>query len=356
MKIALIRRGYSSSGGAEAYLRRLATGLIAAGHHPVLVTTSEWPLSAWVNDAIRRVDAGGPERFAELARRASGNCDVVFSMERIGRCDIYRAGDGVHRVWQSRRRAFEPIWKPWLRIFNRKNTALLRLEQETFSCEGARWVIANSVMVHDEILANFDYSRDRVAVIPNGYDPPGGDIIGDRAETRALNHIPDDHAMILFAGSGWERKGLRFAVNAVERMSNVTLVVAGKGTWRGPIPENVRLIGPVKKMRDLYAAADVFVAPTIYDPFSNACLEALAAGLPVVTTDANGFSEILGEGIHGSIIRAGDGLALEAALEHWAAQRGNATVRAGCRKLSQEYSEDRNLRSTLDVINRAAGR
>jgi len=211
-------------------------------------------------------------------------------------------------------------------------------------------------MVRDEILANFAYSQERVAVIPNGYDLPCDDLPVDRAETRGLNRIPSDHAMILFAGSGWERKGLRFAVNAVKRMRNVTLVVAGKGTWRGPIPENFRLIGPVKNVRDLYAAADVFVAPTIYDPFSNSCLEALAAGLPIVTTDANGFSEILTDGIHGSIIRAGDGVALTTALEYWAGQRGNATVRASCRTLAQEYSEERNLRSTLDVINRAAGR
>ncbi len=356
MKIALIRRGYSSSGGAESYLRRLAAGLATAGHHPVLVTTGDWPLSAWMNDAVVRVDARTPEQFAHATRRVSANCDVVFSMERIGRCDIYRAGDGVHRAWQARRRAFEPIWKPWLRLFNRKNASLLRLEQDTFSCEGARWVIANSDMVRDEILANFDYSKERVVVIRNGYDLARSNGTGDRNMVRALNHVPNDHAMILFAGSGWERKGLRFAVNAVKTIPNATLVVAGKGTWRGPLPKNVRLIGPVADMTDLYTAADVFVAPTIYDPFSNACLEALAAGLPVVTTDANGFSEILSDGVHGSIIRPGDDGALKSALEHWVGQRGNMTVRLVCRTLAQEYSEDRNLRSTLDVINHAAGR
>ncbi len=55
-------------------------------------------------------------------------------------------------------------------------------------------------------------------------------------------------------------------------------------------------------MPALYGAADIFLLPTIYDPFSNACLEALAAGLPVVTTRANGFSEIIENGVHGTVM------------------------------------------------------
>ena len=73
-------------------------------------------------------------------------------------------------------------------------------------------------------------------------------------------------------------------------------------------------------MPALYAAVDVFVLPTIYDPFSNACLEALAAGLPVLTTTANGFAEILTPGVTGDtftpgrmlLFRAGDRITLRA--------------------------------------------
>jgi UDP-glucose:(heptosyl)LPS alpha-1,3-glucosyltransferase len=58
----------------------------------------------------------------------------------------------------------------------------------------------------------------------------------------------------------------------------------------------------VEDMPALYGAADIFLLPTIYDPFSNACLEALASGLPVVTTRANGFSEIITTGVHGTVL------------------------------------------------------
>jgi len=55
--------------------------------------------------------------------------------------------------------------------------------------------------------------------------------------------------------------------------------------------------------------------PSIYDPFSNACLEALASGLPVITTRDNGFSEIIENGVHGSIVdRSSDSAALRDAI------------------------------------------
>ena len=60
--------------------------------------------------------------------------------------------------------------------------------------------------------------------------------------------------------------------------------------------EKMRLLGPVADMQSLFAAADMFILPTVYDPFSNACLEALSYGLPVITTLTNGFSEIVESG------------------------------------------------------------
>ena len=64
----------------------------------------------------------------------------------------------------------------------------------------------------------------------------------------------------------------------------------------------VSRLGAVRDLPALYPAADIFLLPTLYDPFSNACLEALADGLPVITTRDNGFSEIIQDRVHGSII------------------------------------------------------
>ena len=108
---------------------------------------------------------------------------------------------------------------------------------------------------------------------------------------------------VLFAGSGWERKGLRFAVEAVDRQDTRSEPARGRARRETKIFfARVQFLGVVREMPSLYHAADIFLLPTIYDPFSNACLEALAAGLPVITTRANGFSEIIENGRHGTIL------------------------------------------------------
>lgn len=326
---------------------RLAHGVAAAGHTPVLVTTQDWPASAWPNEYLIRVGGGkSPVRFAQQAMRAAEGCEVIFSLERVFSCDVYRAGDGVHRAWLERRGAFEPTWRRWLRWTNRKHRELLKLERALFSPEGARRVIANSRMVRDEIVANYNYPADRISVIENGYDAPPIEP-GLRERRRAELGLAPDAYVALFAGSGWERKGLQAAIDVARKIPDLTLLVAGKGK-PFPVPTNVKFLGPRKDLQPDFAAADVFVLPTIYDPFSNACLEALAAGLPVITTNANGFSEIITEGTHGSICSPGDGRSFMEAMRYWEPRARGA--RETCRALAARYSVAENTRRSLEVV------
>src|SRR6476646_6572935 len=167
-------------------------------------------------------------------------------------------------------------------------------------------MIANSRMVKEEIIRHYDYPADRIDVVYNGVSRESLQRTEqDRAQTRESLGLHDDDFVILFAGSGWERKGLRFAIEAVERQRERTkLLVAGRGESRKFSSARARFLGIVREMPSLYHAADLFLLPTLYDPFSNACLEALATGLPVITTRANGFSEIIQDRVHGSIIDA----------------------------------------------------
>ena len=90
--------------------------------------------------------------------------------------------------------------------------------------------------------------------------------------------------------------------------------------------------------------------PTFYDPFSNACLEALAAGLPVITTPANGFSEIIGPGTHGDIVPEGDASALAQEIEKWRDPQARVTARPACLARAAEFSIERNAQETLRVL------
>ena len=114
----------------------------------------------------------------------------------------------------------------------------------------------------------------------------------------------------MFLGSGFERKGLAFALKALARLKHGTLLVAGSDrashykalAGRLGLDERVCFLGPRRDPERLLAAADCLVLPTIYDPCANSCLEALCAGVPVVTTRANGASEMIQPGTSGVVL------------------------------------------------------
>src|SRR4051794_9251883 len=332
LTIGIVRRGYSSSGGAEAYLKRLAAGIVAAGHKVSLFTAGDWPREEWDFGPVVRLPGSSATAFAdELEKTPRDNCDVLLSLERVWRSDAYRAGDGVHRAWLERRDQLAGPLQKLSRILNRKHAATLALEESLFAKRGAERIIANSRMVKDEIVRFYAYPADRIDVVYNGLSVHSTTRREeDRTATRDSLQLGKDDIAILFAGSGWERKGLRFAIDAVERSDKqMRLLVAGNGDHRKFRSPRVQFLGVVREMPSLYLAADIFLLPTLYDPFSNACLEALASGRPIITTRANGFCEIVENGRHGTIIeRADDVDAIRNALEFWSepARRAQAQI------------------------------
>src|SRR5438046_10150095 len=117
------------------------------------------------------------------------------------------------------------------------------------------------------------------------------------------------------------------------------LLFAGRGNHRSYKSNRVQFLGEVLDLARIYAAADIFILPTIYDPFSNACLEALACGLPVITTRANGFSEILEDGVHGSIIDfANDLVGLRDAMQLWSDPARRVTGRPTNRQCAAQLA------------------
>src|SRR3954454_14879393 len=370
LRIAFVRRGYSRSGGAEAYLKRVADGIVKAGHEVQLVTTNEWPAEDWPFGSIKRLGETSAIGFAdELEQvRPQLECDVLFSLERVWSCDVYRAGDGVHRAWLARRRKFELPLKQFVRGASRKHGDLLHLEESLFEKGKAGRVIAASQMVVDEITGVYRYPADKIDVVRNGVplDKFRFDA-GLRETSRAKLKLEDDEIALLFAGSGWERKGLLFATEALALCKNrkMRLLVAGRGEarrfkttrlrfWR---EDPVQFLGEVADLVPVYAAADIFILPTIYDPFSNACLEALASGLPVITTRANGFSEAMEDRIHGSVVDQPDDINdLRNAIQTWADPTRRQVARPSILKRAAQFDISRNVDRTLELVLQSASR
>jgi UDP-glucose:(heptosyl)LPS alpha-1,3-glucosyltransferase len=366
--IAFVRRGYSASGGAESYLKRLAQGIVDLGHEARLIVTDNWPPNDWKFGSITRVKANSAIGFAdELEKmRPQIGCDVLMSLERVWRCDVYRAGDGVHQAWLNRRRKFEMPLQRFIRGVNRKHREILQLEESLFAKSGAGRVIANSEMVKNEIVDLYRYPTDKIDIVRNGV--PLDQFCFDsalREKSRTDLKLKPDEIALLFAGSGWERKGLRFAIEAVELCHDrkVRLLVAGRGDASAYKPkrffteEPVRFLGELANLGPIYAAADIFILPSIYDPFSNACLEALASGLPVITTRHNGFSEIIENGVHGSVIDFSNNVStLRDAIRFWSDESRRAAARSIILERASQFDISKNVEQILAILLQAVTR
>jgi UDP-glucose:(heptosyl)LPS alpha-1,3-glucosyltransferase len=354
MRIGLARRGFSASGGAESYLKRLGRALVDHGHQTTLYTTGDWPAAEWPYGKLVTLPGHSPRRFAEALAIAKGHDDVLFSLERVLSCDFYRAGDGVHLSWLRRRSRYENPWRARFRALQPKHRELLYLESKLFKEQGARCTIANSEMVKNEIISAFGVPENRIKVVYNGI--PDLHFQRKTAVRRNLRRsfgLTESDVALLFVGSGWQRKGLRFAISALERIRDrrLKMFVAGRGRppWR--CDTRVRFLGVKNDPQPLFQAADLFILPTIYDPFSNACLEAAAAGLPVITTRANGFAEIMQSGLHGEVIALPEDItAVSQAINVWMAPEKRSSAGSAVRELASRFSMENNLRATLSIL------
>ncbi len=322
MRIGLVRMRYTPYGGAEVFLRRFLRELLKRGHS-IDIFSSEWPEGEGIT--VHRIETTGPSFLRPLvfARRTEETIervrpDIVIGLEKTGAIDIYRAGDGCHRAWLDRRSAVSSTIKRLALCLNPLHHVLLHLEKRLLSSHRLRFVVANSRMVKEEIRKHYKLPEKKICVIYNGinlsdFDYPDRDAL--RREKRRALGIGEDSLVLLFVGSGFERKGLVYLIRALKvlkdrfRGRDIRALVIGRGRTnrygaeaeRLGIGDRVVFTGPVKDAHLYYPAGDIFMLPTLYDPFSNASLEAMAAGLPVVTSRANGASEIITNGKEGAV-------------------------------------------------------
>lgn len=226
---------------------------------------------------------------------------VTLSMERGVRAQIYRAGEGVHLAWMKRKGMAKSILS--LRLLHPVAIWLERVSVDT-----ARFIVANSEMVAAELRQFYPGHVDKIRVIENGFDQSRF-FVGE--QTIREKGIEAGERRLCFAGNGWERKGLDQAIHLLSGLPNEwSLSVLGKGNegkYR-QLAEDLKCVdrvhfeGEVTEVADYLRHADAFVLPTLYDPFSNACLEAAACGCPVITTKANGFASLVQHGENGFIL------------------------------------------------------
>jgi UDP-glucose:(heptosyl)LPS alpha-1,3-glucosyltransferase len=316
LKIALVRKNYTHYGGAENYLKLMAQELTAKGHDVTIFSSSEWPPGPYT---VRKIKSRNKPswlsniHFALESRTAleKESFDSILSFERTLYQDIYRAGDGCHKEWLNKRGETESLFKKTSFKINPLHIMQLFLEKQCFL--NSKNILANSMMVKRDIMNHYPIADKKIQVIYNGVDlqrfqPPES---GKKVIQRKNLDLDGDR-IILFVGSDFRRKGVGVLLKAFSLMNRdgIKLLIAGGRTKERyksmaknlGIDNNVVFWGAEQKVEKLYAIADIFVLPTMYDPFSNATIEAMASGIPAITTAYNGASEIIEDSVNGFVV------------------------------------------------------
>ena len=307
--------------------------------------------------------------FSRAAARcaAAERFDVVHAFSRTRHQHVFRAGGGSHADYLARSHGALGVR---LRRLSPRHAVLLAMERAVFA-DPRQTIQCNSTMVRDELAAR-GVPRERLVVIANGVDLERFHPRRREAAFRRLREpmVPAggggpgaaDAPVWLFAGSGFRRKGLEVALRALARSApSAMLWVAGRdepAPWRrraealgvGP---RVRFLGLRDDLADLYAAADALLLPTRYDAFANVCLEALASGLPVVTSGANGAALLVREA--GVVVEdPGDVDGFAKALDGLADPARRAGLGQRARALAQGHGWDAHAAALCELYERLA--
>lgn len=335
MKLAFIRQSYRPDGGAERILERTLTAMSGRDIQPSVIAR-EWPGQGSgefevISDPGRYKSRTGRQKgFARFAcdTVAARQFDLVQSHERVPCCDIYRAGDGVHREWLAQRARTQGVIAKALNQLSPYHSYIKSAEKALFNSPHLKAVICNSRMVKKEIQYWFNYPSDRLHVIYNGVDLKrfSPNTRGRRREVFERIGVAGRPFVFLFAGSGFARKGLAVALEALARSSRQScLLVIGADKNIGrykrlaeklEITSRVYFLGKKAEVDSYYSAADALLLPTLYDPFPNVCTEAFASGLPVITSSKCGAAELIVDGENGYVA---DALDVEAMAENMSA-------------------------------------
>ena len=290
MKIALLKREAKRDGGVEKHVKRIISAFAERGHEVTLVTPHQ--LKSFTR-------TGKLEEFDQYCAHflKENPQDVVLGMDRTRHQTHIRAGSGVHAAYLEHRKQEEGWMGALSFALSPFHRHLLSIERGALADPKLQRVIVNSAMVKNELLHFYPVDPSKITVLHNGVQ--WNEVAADFA---AWPQVKQSSCYeFLFVGHNFERKGLAHLLRGLaqlkERDFHLTVVGSDKNqgsfealarTWNIP----VTFVGHVDPL-PYYQKADCLVIPSLYDPFANVTVEALAMGLFVVTSPRNGGKEIL---------------------------------------------------------------
>ena len=376
MRIAIVRRHCSlKKAGAERYCVNLFRGLQKLGHQVTVVgegideeLKSEVdflpvPVSRWTSWTKNRSFA---ENCAKLVR--SRSFDIVHGLSRVEGLDTYRLTDPMQTHWVN-------VWyrnpvSRWLQLHNPRHRTILDLERKLYQKSGVRRVIVQSKLDARLLTEYFGVEESRIRRIMNGVDTRIFNIEARRdavaVREELSNRVGTDLSqspLIVFASMDFRRKGLDSLLLALSKLKNkdACLLVLGNGQIRHyeqkaaslGLRHRVIFAGRQSSIQRYYGAADLFVLPTIYEPFPNVNLEAMACGTPVITTATAGGADLIEPDVNGYVIP--DAWAVDRLAEqiddhlNLPSEKLN-DMRANCARIAAGFRVEENARKVAEVF------
>jgi len=369
MKFATAIHDFSRrKGGAERYVVDLCTRMAKEGHE-VHVYAEHWEKEAQGIHLHRVKTLPFPKSlrllsFAIKATREikSANYDVTLGVGNTMEADVLQPHGGVHWAWFWRSlKAYEnPIlWavKFLGRILSPKQWVSGWIENAPYRGITLPRIIAISDMVKRDMIRWYKIPEEKITIVYNGVDidrfHPGSRQFRDEIRKR---HGIGEEFLILFISNNFRMKGLGFLIKALAHLKKegyprYKLLILGRDQ-RNPylrlakkkgILEQIVFAGSTDEPEKYYGAADLLVHPTFYDACSLTVLEALASGLPVITTSSNGASGIIAPGQEGFVLSdPGDSQALAEKISLFSNEGTRTKASIAAHRLAEHYSLEKN--------------
>ena len=325
MKIALSFPGCHRRGGVERVMVECANFLAARGHDVSVIAADFDPavLAAGIEKIL--VDANSRVPLFRLRRFARRTPAVLNGMNPPA--DVHAAFGvisppggvfwvpSVHKAWieiSQRERGFTGRAKQWV---NPIHPYLLAREKWYFQGRRYARLIALTEQVRADLMRFYNVPSADIDILPNGYNPEEFNIErrgAERMKVRAELGYADPDRVIIFVANELERKGFGPLIRAMAQLldDSLRLLVVGRVTPGGyaaemerlGLADRVKFIGPSSDVGRYYAASDVFALPTTYEAWGLVIVEAMACGLPVLTSRLAGAAITVQEGRTGELL------------------------------------------------------
>jgi len=359
MKIVLvILHADPARGGAERYTIDLAAELVKRGHDVSLAATTFAANQIAGNVKQVLLEAPGLTRTSRYRRMLASldahldraHYDIVHAMLPVRRCHAYHPHAGLASA--------AVLDKPVIAIFNPRRQVMSDVEQHLLLSPKPPRVLCLSKYVKHAVQQHYPLSDTHLPILFNAVDT--------QRFTPGPPRPPNpDRTVALIIAQDFERKGLRQAILALAQTGDPKLVLRVVGKQKTDayqaiasklgVRSRVEFAGPSSDTVSEYRNADFFVLPTRHDPCSLVVLEALAMGLPVISTRFNGACEIMTDGMHGFVLPdPTDVSALTQAMRKLFDPEARAQMSSACLELRPRLAYPQHVDRLLQIYEQCA--